>query len=105
MEIRDQLFRLVRIQEIAQETRAARALVDGAPARIEQIESHFRERNAEYVAVKQRFDALEEDQGLQEAVLSVFHAVAMTFLSTPCVKLVENHNGKGSFQMATPSPG
>ena len=57
MEIRDQLFRLVRIQEIAQETRAARALVDGAPARIEQIEGHFRERNAEYVAVKQRFDA------------------------------------------------
>ena len=41
MQIRDQLLRLLRIQEIAQETRAARALVDGAPARIEQIEGHW----------------------------------------------------------------
>jgi predicted nucleic acid-binding Zn-ribbon protein len=70
LEIRDQLFRLVRIQEIAQETRAARALVDGAPARIEQIEGHFRERNAEYVAVKQRFDALEDDQRTRSSELA-----------------------------------
>jgi predicted nucleic acid-binding Zn-ribbon protein len=62
LEVRDQLLRLVRLQEIAREVRAARDLVDGAPVRIEEIESRFRERNAEYVAVKQRHEALDEDQ-------------------------------------------
>jgi len=62
LEIRDQLIRLLRLQEIVHGVRAARDLVEGAPGRVEEIEGHFRERNAEYVAVKQRFDALEEDQ-------------------------------------------
>jgi len=39
--------------------------------------------------------ALEEDQRLQDGVLSVFHATAVTFGVTDCVKLVENHKGKG----------
>ena len=34
---------------------------------------------------------LEEDQDLQDAVLSVFHATAHTLGGTPCVKLVENN--------------
>jgi hypothetical protein len=44
--------------------------------------------------------ALEDDQALQEAVLSVFHAVMVTFQSTPCVKVIENHLGKGHYLVA-----
>lgn len=40
---------------------------------------------------------LEDDQGLQEAVLSVFHATMVTFQATNCVKAIENHLGKGHF--------
>jgi len=62
LELKDQLLQLVRLQDLILDTRAARSTVQGAPARIEEIEQRFRERNAEYVAVKQRFEALEEDQ-------------------------------------------
>lgn len=40
---------------------------------------------------------LEGDQGLQEAVLSVFHATMVTFQTTSCLKIVENHQGKGHY--------
>jgi hypothetical protein len=43
---------LVKIQELALEIQAAHAVVDGAPAKIEEAETRFRERNAEYVAIK-----------------------------------------------------
>ena len=36
---------------------------------------------------------LEEDQSLQDAVLSVHHAVMHTFARTPATKLIENHLG------------
>lgn len=42
-------------------------------------------------------EALEDDQELQERVLSVFHAVMVTFQVTGCVKMVENHIGKGVY--------
>jgi len=42
-------------------------------------------------------ERLEEDQMLQELVLSVFHAIMVTFQVTPCVKIVENQNGKGVY--------
>ena len=42
-------------------------------------------------------EILEEDQELQERVLSVFHSVMATFQVTSCVKIVENHNGKGVY--------
>ena len=45
---------------------------------------------------------LESEQKLQEAVLSVFHATTITFEGTSCVKLVENHLGKGVYQYARP---
>jgi hypothetical protein len=38
---------------------------------------------------------LEDDQKLQDAVLSVFHATIVTCQTTPCIKIIENHNGKG----------
>ena len=40
---------------------------------------------------------LEDDQELQEKVLSVFHATLVTFEVSACVKIVENHLGKGSY--------
>lgn len=62
MEVRDQLLKLLRIQQLALEMQRARALVESAPGRIEQIEERFRERNAEYVALKERYDELEQDR-------------------------------------------
>ncbi len=43
---------------------------------------------------------LEEDQDLQDAVLSVHHAALHTFAGGPAVKIVENHLGKAWVQMA-----
>ena len=40
---------------------------------------------------------LEDDQQLQDKVLSVFHATLVTFDVVPCVKIIENHLGKGSY--------
>jgi len=41
--------------------------------------------------------ALEDDQVLQERVLSVFHSSAVTLDVTNCIKMIENQNGKGWF--------
>lgn len=38
---------------------------------------------------------LENDQKLQDLVLSTFHSTMVTFDVTGCVKLIENQNGKG----------
>lgn len=62
MEVRKQLASLVRIQDLVLQSQDAKTLVDEAPSRIETIEARFRERNAEYVALKERFDALEADR-------------------------------------------
>lgn len=40
---------------------------------------------------------LEDDQELQDKVLSLFHSVICTFEVTTCVKFVENHHGQGVF--------
>lgn len=45
-----------------------------------------------------KVNLLENDQTLQEKVLSVYHAMMLTFENTGCVKMIENHNGKGYFQ-------
>lgn len=37
---------------------------------------------------------LESDQVMQDALLSIFHAVTHTFAATPAMKLIENHKGK-----------
>jgi predicted nucleic acid-binding Zn-ribbon protein len=50
------------MQELALEIQAAHAIVDGAPAKIEEAEGRFRERNVEYVALKERFDAIDADR-------------------------------------------
>ena len=61
LEAREQLERLLRIQELALEIRRGREIVEGAPGRIEEIEGRFRERNAEYVAFKERYELLAKD--------------------------------------------
>lgn len=42
-------------------------------------------------------EELEKDQEFQERLLSAFHATMVTFDVTPCVKMVENHEGRGRF--------
>lgn len=47
-------------------------------------------------------DDLEVDHALQDAVLSVYHAVSHTFASTDATKIIENHKGRayiGSVQI------
>jgi hypothetical protein len=41
-----------------------------------------------------KISKLEDDQTLQDLVLSCFHAATLTFSSTPTVKIVENHLGR-----------
>jgi len=41
--------------------------------------------------------ALEDDQKLQDRVLSVFHSAIVTIELTDCVKIIENHRGVGVF--------
>jgi predicted nucleic acid-binding Zn-ribbon protein len=62
LESKEQLQRLLRLQELAVIIRGNRKLVEDAPVRVQEIENRFRERNAEYVAVKDRLDELEADQ-------------------------------------------
>lgn len=47
---------------------------------------------------------LEADQTFQENILSLFHATIVTFETTNCVKLLENHEGKGVYTTFQPSP-
>ena len=45
---------------------------------------------------------LEDDQELQDKVLNVFHATLVTFDLTSCIKIIENHLGKGSYILVQP---
>lgn len=40
---------------------------------------------------------LEEDNKLQDKILSVFHSSMATHTFTNCTKFIENHNGKGAY--------
>ena len=42
---------------------------------------------------------LEDDQKLQDLVLSVHHATSITFSATPAAKIIENHLGKAYVQL------
>jgi predicted nucleic acid-binding Zn-ribbon protein len=59
---RTQLLSLMKIQELAIEVQSSHAVVAGAPAKIEEAEGRFRERNAEYVEIKERYDAIDADR-------------------------------------------
>lgn len=47
---------------------------------------------------------LEKDQKLQDCVLSIFHSFQYTFETSPCVKIIENHNGKGQYVIINKVP-
>lgn len=49
-----------------------------------------------------RVAALEDDQALQEAVLSVHHACMLTFSATPAAKLIENDRGVAFIKVLQP---
>ncbi|MGH7270288.1 MAG: SDH family Clp fold serine proteinase [Polyangiaceae bacterium] len=55
--------------------------------------------HARHISIKMAKDldlkviALEDDDDLQEAVLSVHHACIQTFSATPAIKIIENHKG------------
>lgn len=56
--------------------------------------SHSRHISAETaVSIGVKVTVLEDDPGLQEAVLSVHHAYIQTLTETPAFKLIENQNG------------
>ena len=46
-----------------------------------------------------KVDMLEDDQRLQDAVLSVHHAFIHTFSATPAFKIIENHKGVAMVQI------
>jgi predicted nucleic acid-binding Zn-ribbon protein len=70
-EARNQLASLLNIQQLALEIQADKSVAEGAPARIEDAEGRFRERNAEYVAIKDRYDAIEADRQARSQELAV----------------------------------
>lgn len=48
-----------------------------------------------------RVNALEDDDDLQDAVLSIYHALDLTF-GGPAIKIVENHNGRRMVRLQQP---
>jgi len=77
---RDQLLNLFRIQQLANEIREAQRVLHEAPHQIEEIEQRFRERNAEYVAVRDRYDELEQDQSSRSSELSTLEESRKKFM-------------------------
>lgn len=63
--------------------------------------SHSRHLSAEKCkTLGLEVENLEEDQKLQEAVLSVHHSLIHTLSATPAFKIIENHNGVAFIQVA-----
>ena len=46
--------------------------------------------------------AIEKDQELQDIILSLHHASALTIMNTPAVKIIENQNGEAFITRYTP---
>ncbi len=71
MTAKEQLIRLVNIQELVSTVREAQRNLEAAPGHVAEIENHFRERNAEYVALRDRHDELELDRKTRSEELNV----------------------------------
>jgi hypothetical protein len=80
LEAKAQLTNLLRIQELANQIRAARQTIETAPARIGEIEQRFRERNAEYVGLQERFEELERDRRTRSSELELLEARKKKFM-------------------------
>jgi predicted nucleic acid-binding Zn-ribbon protein len=70
LEAKEQLIRMLRIQELALEIARAQSVVENAPMRMDEIEERFRGRNTEYVALKDRYDEIEADVRERNAELA-----------------------------------
>ncbi|MHA1682796.1 MAG: SDH family Clp fold serine proteinase [Promethearchaeota archaeon] len=51
-----------------------------------------------------KVEALEDDHDFQDLVLSVFHSSCLTHEMTTCVKIIENHLGKGLYTQVRIQP-
>jgi len=49
-----------------------------------------------------KINLLEDDSKLQDKVLSVYHAMQVTFELSNCVKMIENHLGNGMYTQVQP---
>jgi predicted nucleic acid-binding Zn-ribbon protein len=78
---KEQLLSLLRVQELANGIRAAQQILEEAPGKIETIEQHFRDRNAEYVAIKDRYAELDQDQRLRSGELSTLEESKTKFMA------------------------
>jgi len=78
--LKAQLRKLVRMQELVLEIRRADRIVGQAPTRLEEIETRFRERNAEYVAVQDRHDELDADRRARSSELEVLEESRKKFM-------------------------
>ena len=70
LDAKAQLLNLLRIQHLVNDIRAARQVIDEAPVRLGEIERHFRERNAEYVGLQERYEELDRDQRARSSELA-----------------------------------
>lgn len=74
----------------------------GSNAKTQTHSRHIHKKQAREFGLK--IVDLEDDQQLQDAVLSVHHACVLTFEQTHAVKIIENHNGRCHMGMVFPSP-
>lgn len=81
-EVREQLRKMLRIQQLVLDSQNARSIVESGPGRIEEIEGHFRERNAEYVALRERHDALEADRQARSLELKTLEEDRRKFMDS-----------------------
>jgi len=64
-------------------------------AKRSQFKSHSRHIDREWAKkIGLKVENLEDDDTLQDLVLSIFHATTHTFDATPAVKIIENHLGR-----------
>ena len=71
---------------------------------------NIQKSHARHISKKECIDVglvisdLEDNQELQDAVLTTHHAFMHTFSNTHCVKIIENHNGVAYIEQAAPPP-
>ncbi|MCX2837272.1 S49 family peptidase [Salinimicrobium sp. MT39] len=63
---------------------------------------HISKRECEEIGLK--IGSLEDNQDLQDAVLTTHHAFMHTFSHTASVKIIENHNGVAYVENSVPQP-
>lgn len=65
------------------------------------LRTHGRPLSADYLrSIGLKIEQLEDDQELQDKVLTVYHAAMHTFSGTPATKVIENHNGSSFIKLA-----